>query len=200
MIDSIPIAILTGGHSTRMGQPKHSLNYGSGVHWRRLLTELQPGNKVYFAIRNEQVTQFWGHRYIVDKYADCGPMGAILGLLESLDCDVCVAGCDMPMLKREHFDVLRAAHGQSGALITCATSGEGSKPEPMFSAWSPRIRTSLQKALQAGEYGLRRFLSAREVSCVNFAPYVVANINSPGDMALLKPDGQFYVSGNSEVK
>ena len=98
------VAILIGGESKRMGEPKHLVRLPSGMTMLETMLSFAEETAASTVIVGGEVKPY---NCILDKRAKCGPVAGIEALLDSdLDSEYLVVGCDMPELQAKHVELL----------------------------------------------------------------------------------------------
>lgn len=103
----IPILILAGGQGKRMGyRNKAQLKIQNQTFLERMLAEFQ-GIPCYLSTRPSYTPELSGVKLILDENSNRGPVEGILqAFRQTKEEAFFVIGCDMPMMKREIYDVL----------------------------------------------------------------------------------------------
>jgi molybdopterin-guanine dinucleotide biosynthesis protein A len=155
--------VLSGGQSSRMGQPKCLLDYHGVPQYRHVADMLSPFcEQVFISCLAAQKPWFEPRKCLLDqsKYGEIGPMN---GLLSAFDYDPAsswmVLGCDYPLL--EMTDLLQLlTQRDPDRPATLFGSTDGSGIEPLLGIYEPAAGAFLREAWQAGQYSLRRMLPA----------------------------------------
>lgn len=178
-------AILAGGLSTRMGEPKHGLRLSDGrtmiEHVADRLLEVC-GQIV--VVSDDTILPDVPH--IHDNFEKLGPIGGFEALLASgLADEFLVVPCDIPLVTP---DILRAlllpTSRPASALRLAGESGPRPLPVRIRAALLPIIWARIE----AGELSLQGLLEAIEVEIVDaLADWkaALANINTPEEFASL---------------
>jgi molybdopterin-guanine dinucleotide biosynthesis protein A len=172
-MDSLKILILAGGHSSRMGTPKHLLPLPNGplyLHVMHVLHEALPNIATFFMsladrsttdemLRNGKVdipdAQGSLTTIGVETVTDCiaQDIGPAAGLLAAHSHDPAatwlVVACDFPLLQAE---TMRQLLEQYKEPSTCFQNEEGFI-EPLLGIWSPRALKELQENVNKGRFG-----------------------------------------------
>lgn len=103
--------ILSGGVSSRMKSDKYLLKYDGLEQYKRLQQIFnEMGIPVFLSCNHNQ---FLNEEVSIDKiiddlnYKDAGPLTGILSAFDQLQSDLLIVGCDYPLLKIEHLQILK---------------------------------------------------------------------------------------------
>ncbi len=83
-MNQIQTAVLAGGHSRRMGQDKAMLLSEGSTFLSMAVQKFSDKEDIFVSVRKEQkypIDAEDGWSFVEDQVADCGPMGALLSLL-----------------------------------------------------------------------------------------------------------------------
>jgi molybdopterin-guanine dinucleotide biosynthesis protein A len=165
-MQSLKVLILAGGHSSRMGYPKHLLPLPDGPLYLRLvrtLHEALPNTTTYHislaqrSVLDDQLLDGVVRLPDADNtksssiaHEDIGPAA---GLLAAYHHDPAatwlVVACDYPLLQSATVHQL-IDHYE--APVTCFRNADGFS-EPLLGIWSPRALESLQENVRNGRTG-----------------------------------------------
>jgi molybdenum cofactor guanylyltransferase len=185
--------ILAGGRSSRMGQPKATLDFGGKSILERIVTELAssfddliivaaPDNAENFKIQIPDV------RIIRDEIAFAGPLDALRrGLVATRHQIAFACSCDLPMLKSAVAVELCSMLGEHAAAIPTVDG----RVQPLCAAYRKSAVDSIAALIARGEQrllALAETLDARRVSedelrrvDPTLASFI--NVNTPDDYA-----------------
>ncbi|MEZ4722810.1 MAG: molybdenum cofactor guanylyltransferase [Flavobacteriales bacterium] len=184
MKSSVPAVILCGGLSSRMGQPKHLLDLGSGPVWKMMLNELEKSfDSIYISCREDQLHDFVNQNVIIDRFESIGPMGGIISVFQKIALEsIFFIGCDLPFFRIDMARELISAN-HLNLFATCA-SGEGSDyPEPIIAVWNKCALGSLLEAVSNEDYSLVRLLRKHDYYSIEYPEHYLQNLNTPEDLA-----------------
>jgi molybdopterin-guanine dinucleotide biosynthesis protein A len=188
------LAILAGGHSTRLGQDKSQVLLGGIPLLLQVARRVAPlTDDLMVVLRADQrppnedspVSQPW--RIVRDWDGHEGLIAGLASALLSARYDlVWVVGCDMPFLSPALLQRERAILGGWDAVVPRVTLGL----EPLHAVYHRRCAGALLAALTEGSQrvgGVLSHLRVRYVDCAEMAPFGVPerlffNINTPGDL------------------
>jgi molybdopterin-guanine dinucleotide biosynthesis protein A len=172
-MDSLKVLILAGGHSSRMGSPKHLLPLPNGplyLHLMHMLHEALPNIATFYVSLADRSTTDEtlrdGTVVISDVHGspttiaietvtdsitqDIGPAA---GLLAAHGRDTAatwlVVACDFPLLQGE---ALKQLVDEYEKPATCFRNDEGFT-EPLLGIWSPQALEELQENVKNGRSG-----------------------------------------------
>jgi molybdopterin-guanine dinucleotide biosynthesis protein A len=179
-------AVLTGGHSTRMGRDKSALRMPDGrTMAERVVDSLAPlcGQVVLVGA----VSQPWaGVSTIVrDLRPGCGPLGGIEALLASaLSEQYLVCACDSPLVNTNVLQLLMPSAHNSGEIAPATVLRPRGRER--FECLPLRISANalgiVRKHLDRGEYALWRFVQSLDPQIIEIDESQMAllrNVNTP---------------------
>ncbi|HCM91065.1 MAG TPA: hypothetical protein DIS78_00650 [Lachnospiraceae bacterium] len=189
----IGTAVLVGGRSTRMGQPKENVIIkGDGrTFLEKICDEVDDcyGSCIvsrYLSIRRGQAAGRTGYTNVEDEYDDIGPLGGFVSVLKRAKTDkldaVLFIACDIIGYNKDEIGSICGVY--AGEDILWART-EGKDIQPLASIYSVRALTALEKMAEAGIYRIR---DAKEYADrVGFYdsnnPSAYMNLNSPSDIS-----------------
>lgn len=190
MLEPLSGAILVGGRSRRMGSDKALLRINGELLVARLEKTLATFCDEVLLVGGD-ATRFAGlgltARWVPDAEADVGPLGGILGALESARHEAClVVACDMPFVTPELVTAM-AAQGRDYRVLACAAG------EPLLAIYTRACIDPLRAAIAGGELAARRFLAragaqALPTEVLDFVDPQhrgATNVNVPEDLAAI---------------
>jgi molybdopterin-guanine dinucleotide biosynthesis protein A len=150
------VAIIAGGKSSRFGTNKARANYND----KKLIEiALQLGGSI-----SSEIFIITGNKYnyddqlvpsISDLIPNCGPIGGIYtALMTSSNSLVCTLPCDMPLLKKEIFNLLYQNRSDEYPVVACSENGL----EPLICLWPTNLALEIYSYLKEGKYSLRHLL------------------------------------------
>lgn len=177
--------ILAGGRSRRMGSDKATLRIGAQTQLDRTAALLADfAADVFVSVRADQTREpaRAGHRQLVDKIEDIGPLGGIHAALTESDDDWLIVACDLPMLDAATLSVLTAAHSSEHAVSAFAGYGNG-LPEPLCAIWTRAALPWVEAAIAAERYCPRKILLEAGIDLLPApASNTLDNANTPEDL------------------
>jgi len=174
----IPAVIFAGGRSSRMGEDKALLPFGSeetlaGYQYKRLSTLFE---SVYLSSKNAKFP--FDAPLIYDRYAESSPLVALISVFETLGRDeVFILGVDMPFVDSSVITTLHECRAD-GYDAVIAQSPQGIQP---LCGFYRRSILPLAKAhLDAGHHKLQHLLNASNTHTVPITDdHAFVNLNTP---------------------
>jgi molybdopterin-guanine dinucleotide biosynthesis protein A len=172
-MDPLKVLILAGGHSSRMGSPKHLLPLHDGplyLHLVRILHEALPKITTHhISLADRSVTDEMLRRenveisnaadtpnmitlntIIDDAFLDIGPAAGLLAAhRDDPKATWIVVACDFPLLQAA---AIRQLVNSYEPPAICFKNKEGFS-EPLLGIWSPQALESLKKNVEGGRLG-----------------------------------------------
>ena len=177
--NTVGIAILAGGKSSRMGRSKTDMILpGDGrTMLDRICDEMSSFDCRYLVGRTD-------YQIVEDLYDDIGPMGAICSLLTVSEADaLLVLACDMPGYRREHALRMMQLYAGEDILIPETAGGY----EPLAAIYSKKMLPLIREKIAEQRYKLVSVMkSSRNVRVLtdqDEKPF--KNINSIEDLTNL---------------
>jgi molybdopterin-guanine dinucleotide biosynthesis protein A len=172
--------LLTGGQSTRMGQPKVNLPLGSETFGSKAIGLLQQFcNEILISQNAPLVTS--DYQTIADNHPNIGPIGGIEACLKASANDWnLVIACDMPFLETSTIEMLFQNIDDSMA-VCFRHHGFG---EPLCALYHQSALTDIQASIAAGDYSLQQLLKklkTRFIEADETVQHQLSNINSQDD-------------------
>lgn len=180
-------AVLTGGSSRRMGRTKALIEVGGvamGTLVAQALRDAGCSQVVAYGGDPDELAPL-GLDVRPDRYPATGPLGGVLGLLESLaaeapDAVVVVAACDLPSLRGDVLLVLVDALRADPAVEVAVA--RTSQIEPACAAWRVSTARRLRELYASGERALHSAIRQLEFVEVDVDPAALVNINTPDQL------------------
>jgi molybdopterin-guanine dinucleotide biosynthesis protein A len=173
-MDSLKVLILAGGHSSRMGSPKHLLPLADKplyIHLIDVLHEALPGmttchislagrstidnilrdESAYISSADNSTLTAIKLKIITDDATqDIGPAAGLLAAHNyDEDATWLVIACDYPLLQAAAVSQLINSYKEP---VTCFKNGDGFS-EPLLGIWSPQALRSLKDNVAIGRLG-----------------------------------------------
>jgi len=186
---SIPIAILAGGHSRRMGTPKALLNYQGKTLAQHLIDSLSPFSKELFIAGCPEAGLYENLPVpvVVDRMPDCGPLGGLASAMaflveQKFECPFMLAvPCDGVSLP-EHY-VSRMIEALQAPGVDVVFAKDAQRQQYLYCAVSLSLLSSLQDYLQQGERKVIVWMESQQYAVVDFSDqgFQFNNLNTPHD-------------------
>lgn len=188
--------LLAGGHSSRMGKPKHLLKLKDDrIVYEHLLDVLRAAlpkdSALFVSLRSESAS---GEMSIVssspstsfkiiydaqEQGLDIGPAAGLLAAHHEDSTSLwLVLACDYPLMKPEELARLLSSYA---APVTCMRNHDGFL-EPLVAVWSPEALARLADSVAKGRTGPNRVI--KELNGSSIAPINEQNLlntNTPDD-------------------
>ena len=183
-METLAVALMAGGRSTRMGRDKACLMDRKGREfWRgRLELLCQMGaTEVFISCREDQgYLAESGAQLVFDQWENAGPMGGIVSCLEEMKADrLMVLAVDLPEMTRAGLTALLTAAGEGGAVFRC-----GRFLEPLVAVYPKAMAGSGRRRLEDGEFALLEWITKdgevmRELQVPASEEALFMNVNDP---------------------
>lgn len=172
--------ILTGGKSSRMGEPKALINYRGVPHAQYLFDLLSKScEKVFLSSKPSQWdgTSLNSYPTITDSYD--GPIGGMLSAFEKFpDVNWIVLACDLVNINEKTIQKLLANAGPE--IATCFKNQQKGFPEPLCAFYSPNARRIFMDAFRSGVTCPVKVLRNINVTLIDQGEGIdLMNINTP---------------------
>lgn len=185
----LPLLVLAGGHSRRMGRDKATLEWEGTPLLLRVLGRLAPlAAEVWVAARAGQALPPGAYRRIDDERPGEGPLAGLSSGLAAIGAEVAepapvaVAACDYPYAEPELFPALLAASPGASAIVPLLDG----RAHPLLAVWRSDLAPVCERALARGARRVREVLEevgAAEVDARallgDAAERVFQNVNDP---------------------
>lgn len=123
-----------------------------------------------------------GVRYVVDSFADAGPLAGLhAGLAAAATPWILAVACDLPFLTEESLRTLLASRTRQAHAVV-ARSPDG-RLHPLCACYHRRALPAVTAHLAAGRYALYALLEALpNVRVVDLPAGPLRNVNTPADL------------------
>ena len=168
-MSTMPIVILAGGRSTRMGADKAMLPVAGVPMIHRIAETALEASSRLVIVGREKPADWPEHlpaTFMVDSTdTGGGPISGLITALESLEEPLVLLGCDMPLLTPDTILLLIAAHRPPHvATIAIATSDKGfPQAEPLLALYTPSVLPELDVMQASGRRSLQPLIHRPEV-------------------------------------
>ncbi|HJR54180.1 MAG TPA: molybdenum cofactor guanylyltransferase [Gemmatimonadota bacterium] len=185
----LPLLVLAGGHSRRMGRDKAAMEWEGTPLLLRVIGRLAPiASGVWVAARPGQALPAGDYRRIDDALPGEGPLAGLSRGLGAIARDggaaspVAVAACDYPYADPALFPALVAAASTAAAIVPLLDG----RAHPLLAIWRSDLATACERALERGARRVREVLD--EVDAVELdarvligdaAERIFQNVNDP---------------------
>lgn len=104
-------------------------------------------------------------KILMDEYLGCGPLGGIHAGLKNCACEwLCVAACDMPLLKSEWYQYLWEQRTEDAMGIVPVMKG---KVHPLAAIYRKELEHVAQTQIEKGQYRMLEFLRQAQIQYVD---------------------------------
>jgi molybdenum cofactor guanylyltransferase len=185
----IPIYILAGGKSSRMGTDKAMIFYkGKTLLEQVIHTATQVSTQV-FLLSNNKEHEYFGYELVPDIIPGYGPASGIDAMLHHSNAvSNIVLCCDMPFVDAYAIQQLYLAH-QDNDITVVEHNG---LPEPLLGCYSSRIKLGWREIMKTGNYRMSYLLGQFQYKYFPSAelilrnPLALQNINTRSDLENLQ--------------
>ncbi len=182
--------VLAGGRSTRMGQDKAQLRYGTQPQLQAAFDLLRGMvDHCHVSVRADQCDEPLraGLPQLLDVMDDIGPAAGLLAAhAHAPDAAWLAVACDLPLLEVRTLQTLIDGRREGVAAVAFRSAHDG-LPEPLCAIWEPLALKRLQDQVRLGRHGLRSVLSGDDVQLLPLpSPDALDNANTPDDHARLR--------------
>ncbi|MBT4100424.1 MAG: molybdenum cofactor guanylyltransferase [Gemmatimonadetes bacterium] len=191
------IAILAGGNSRRLGQPKACLHVGGRPLLQRVLGATSSLDTPTWLVRAAEpvkplaeLMDDTGVPQLIDEYQDAGPLGGLATALAQTSCQrVLLLACDLPFLSSEFLRWLLDRSPHSTAVVPEDTDAD--HLHPLCAVYDRRCQPVLNQCLESGRFRVHDFLARLNdkhiVPSSKWQAFdtggLLANINTEADLA-----------------
>jgi molybdopterin-guanine dinucleotide biosynthesis protein A len=164
---NLPLVIVAGGKSSRMGSDKALLPFGSF----KTLTQYQLNrhkdcfSSLHVSCKNKDKFNFEAN-FIEDthEFEEFSPLVALYSILKQFDSDVCILSVDTPFVTCRVFEKLFTCKEDS--KVTLARSPFGS--HQMCGIYSPTILEAIKENIKNNNHKIRDILKVTKTKYVDF--------------------------------
>ena len=191
LVPLLPLLVLAGGESRRMGVDKATLAWEGTPLLLRVIDRLAPITaEVWVAARPGQTLPAGAYRRVDDERPGEGPLAglsrglaAIAGVWDATP--VAVAACDYPHADPALFPALLAASPDAAAIVPLLDG----RAHPLLAVWRSDLAAACERALARGARRVREVLD--EVGAVEVdarrllgdaADRALLNVNDPATL------------------
>jgi len=181
--DAIPIAILAGGQSRRMGRDKALLHLEGQTLIERVIAAVRPLARSTFIVGDPATYAHLDLAIYPDQHPAIGPIGGLYTAL-SLDLGpILLLACDLPFLTPDFLRFLVRKRGPYQVVVPRTNNGL----QPLCALYEPCCLATIESAIQFGQLSMRALLgqlNLHEVPSEDWQPYderglLFANLNTP---------------------
>ncbi|MCI8595017.1 MAG: molybdenum cofactor guanylyltransferase [Oscillospiraceae bacterium] len=182
LLDGTTAVLLAGGKSSRMGRPKHRLDWEGYPFWEHILHTARPFCHAAASVARRQ-PEFEGRLpQWEDERQEVGPVGALSTIFRRAETPLALMlSCDAPFLTEEVFCLLLDALQDGDDCVIPSVDGRSS---PLLGLYRRKALAAADEALERGERRVRAVLEklrVREVQVPPSCAEALRNINTPED-------------------
>ena len=178
----LPLVIVAGGKSSRMGSDKALLPFGDF----KTLSEYQLHRlKPYFSniyVSSKSKEKFDFEAFFIEdssEYSEHSPLVALLSILEHLKTPVCILSVDTPFVTPEVFDILyqNFKEGDDAIIATSPCSSH-----QLCAIYAPTMVEKIRTQLSFNEHKIRLLLDQSRTKYISFDDDALfLNLNHPDE-------------------
>jgi molybdopterin-guanine dinucleotide biosynthesis protein A len=180
--------VLAGGKSERMGFDKTLIDFRGMPHRDYMLGLFTEANlPVMLSVRDEPESTIEGREYLVDRFRDMGPYGAIVSaFMYDPDAAWLVLASDLALFDGDMLAELIAAR-EPRQFATSFRSPVNGDAEPLAAIWEPSAYPWLLLRLSLGESCPRSVLRSLQVNVIEAKDgRKLMNVNTPEELERAK--------------
>ena len=179
--DAVLGAVLVGGGSRRMGQPKALIRVDGSAMVDRMGAVLSAAgcSRVVAVGPTDLAGQL---EHVADLYPGDGPLGGVLTAMSASGSAplVCVVACDLMSLGVDSVaSLIQVARRDADADVVAAHSD---RLEPLCAVWRVALQPVLQAQFDSGERAVHRAIGALLLRTCEVPLAALRNVNSPDDL------------------
>ena len=170
--EDITVVILAGGKGRRMGgKDKGLLNFKDSALIRHVIEAVSRQSRQIMINANRNLDQYaaLGYPVIQDQSQDFqGPLAGFYSAMLAATTDyILTLPCDGPIIVDDYLEKMRQALNDSGADIIVASDGE--RMQPVYALIPVRLKSSLQRFLDAGERKIVIWYKQHQTATADFS-------------------------------
>ena len=185
----MPLLVLAGGFSRRMGRDKATLLWEGQPLLLRVIARLHPiATEIWVSARPGQELPSGTYRRIDDARPGDGPLAGLAQGLAAIDrgaVPVAVAACDYPYAEPALFPALRAAAPEAAVALPLLDG----RAHPLMAVWRSDVAAACERALARGARRVREVLDEVEAFEIEAAELpgidggrALQNVNDPAGL------------------
>lgn len=150
----MPVALLAGGASKRMGRPKALLPFGSGTLLQHQLTKLYPlFDEILLVVKDPPDAATGRARVLLDATPRQGAIFGLTRALEEVSDHVFVLAIDLPLLTVDLIaEIARRGLATKAPAVVPENKG---RLEPLAAVWRRGVLPAARKQVAAAEFSLQ---------------------------------------------
>jgi len=177
----LPLVIVAGGRSSRMGSDKALLPFGSFKTLTQFQLDKHKDNfkSLHVSCKTKEKFDFNAH-FIEDtvEFDEFSPLIALYSILKEFDAPVCILSVDTPFVTLEVYQKLFTCRDDLDVAI--ARSPYGS--HQLCAIYSPKILPILKQQIQRDNHKIKNMLELVKTKYIDFEDdEIFTNLNRPED-------------------
>lgn len=190
MANSVSVAVLAGGQSSRMGRDKAFLQVGGAPIIERVLAAVAPLSDDRFIVANDVAPyRVYGLPVFPDVIPGKGPLGGIYtALRHSAGAHTVVVSCDQPFLSTELLRYLLSLRQGQDVVVPLNRDGY---PQSMYAVYGQACIEPIRRRLEANRLKVIGFfpdvrvreVAAAEIDRIDPERLSFFNVNTPEELA-----------------
>jgi|SRR5215471_317747 len=190
---SMPVALLAGGASKRMGRPKALLPFGTGTLLQHQLTKLYPlFDEILLVVKDPPDAATGRARVLLDATPRQGAIFGLIRALEEVSDHVFVLAIDLPLLTVDLITGI-AERGLATSAPAVVAEYKG-RLEPLAAVWRRSVLPAARRQVAAGDFSLQslartagaEILSEREWKRFDPSGNSFSNLNTMNDYLAMR--------------
>jgi len=198
----ITIAILAGGKSSRMGQNKALLPFGTESMIERVVATARSITDRILVVTNSPAEYVsLGLAMTPDRFIGIGPLGGIHAALSTVSTPRClVLACDLPLLSTSLLHSLLQTDPGADAIVL-SNSG---KLEPLCAVYATSLLALIEEHIHSKNFAVHAILEKVRVQRVDISAqnnwkHQLTNVNTPEDANTARSMGGFVSPGAEDL-
>lgn len=181
----LPVYILAGGRSSRMGADKGLLRFDGETMISRIINRLQSPIREVSIVSNNEVYEKFEKKVIHDLIPNAGPAGGIYTALQYTSFEkIFICSCDMPFVTGKALEYI---YGQADKNAQIALPVKDGKMQPLFGVYAKNCLPEWKRMIAGGMMRLKEMVTHFDLTSVNvdsnplFNDNVFMNVNDKKD-------------------
>lgn len=183
---NIPVYILCGGKSSRMGRDKGLVMLQKKHFIDHIISGLNNVSREIVLVTHNSEYSHFGLPIVNDHYKDKGPLGGIHAALKHTNQErIMILSCDIPLLDASVLKRL-IAEKKTADIIFAKTATNW---HPLIGIYSKKILKNLEAHLEKDQLRLFDFIKTNNYRALNFTEErAFTNINTPEVLARVEQE------------
>ena len=178
-------AILSGGQSRRMGQPKALLPLGNETFLTRLTAVLAPFEERYLSANDLSLGRNFPGTVVPDQLPGAGPLAGLQAVLSAMKKDfmLCVP-CDMINVNDTLITRMLAAFQPEDDALLCLGAEDG-RVCPLCAIYARRVLPTVEAQLRRDHRRVMELVALLRCTQLPVEDALLLNVNRPEDYQIL---------------